>query len=42
MNKWALHLWDTLSLTLEIGDILNVLLYTGTNFEDLSRKHMQF
>ena len=27
---------------LKKGDILNVLLYTGTNFEDLSQKHMQF
>ena len=27
---------------LKKGEILNVLLYTGTNFEDLSQKHMQF
>ena len=27
---------------LKKGDILNVLLYTGTSFEDLSQKHMQF
>ena len=25
----------------KIRDILNILLYTGTNFEDLSRKHIQ-
>ena len=42
MNNWSSHLWVTSSLTLTLRDILKVLLYIRSNFEDRPKKRMQF